>query len=609
MAGVIPPPTINRIADHSMAEVFQVDADLVRPASFRLALHEGFAVAGFQHAIVRERLASPLHNRHFLPVDGMATDGGFDFSVRHAGDSIDEGEISFFNTSRSELLGQGAVDLFRFGHHQTARGLLVEAVDDARTLGATHNFDPRTMVEKPVGKSALAVTRAGVHNEARRFVDHEQMFVFKKNPQWNFLRGEWRGGGLNGNFQNHGVPFAENERGFRGSAVHESASIANESLQPRSRKIRTSGTKETVEPLPGLRRSGEGFHAVGRQIGHGFKLVQILPSGKLLIRFMSGQEDISPSQRDGAPVLESCFACGEVMDMGGMQPFSRVACSACGTEFIARRRIAHFKIIEPLAEGGLGSVYRALDTNLDREVALKVLKLGAAGQSTGSETLEREACAMAGIVHPNIVRIFDFGRCHGVFYLAMEFLGGGSLDDLIQARGMVDEGTVLEIGIQMAEALAAAWQQGLLHRDIKPANILFSDSRAPKLVDFGPGGHSLGEIWGTPDYIAPEKLDERPEDFRSDIFSLGSTLFHALAGSPPYQTKNLSLPELRRLKRRPVDLRAAAPGVTEETLRAIERMMSIDPAKRQGSYDELIKHLRHALGALKREYEINFPSR
>ena len=93
---------------------------------------------------------------------------------------------------------------------------------------------------------------------------------------------------------------------------------------------------------------------------------------------MSGKEDTPPSHSDGIPVLESCFACGEVMDMGRMQPFSRVACSSCGTEFIARRRIAHFKIIEPLAEGGLGSVYRALDTNLDREVALKVLKLGAA---------------------------------------------------------------------------------------------------------------------------------------------------------------------------------------------------------------------------------------
>lgn len=310
---------------------------------------------------------------------------------------------------------------------------------------------------------------------------------------------------------------------------------------------------------------------------------------------MSGKEDTPPSHSDEILVLERCFACGEVMDMGGMQLFSRVACSACGTEFIARRRISHFKIFEPLAEGGLGTVYRAFDTNLDREVALKVLKLGMDKVAVGGDALELEACAMAGIVHPNIVRIFDFGRCQGVFYLAMEFLGGGSLDDLIQACVAVDESTVLEVGIQIAEGLEAAFQKGLLHRDIKPANILFSEIRTPKLVDFGPGAQSLGEIWGTPDYIAPEKLDEKPEDFRSDIYSLGSTLFHALAGRPPYQTENVPLAELCRMKGLPVDIRMAAPRVGEETARAINRMMLVDPAKRHPGYGELISDLRLAL--------------
>ena len=599
MAGVISAPSINRIADHSMAEVFQVDADLVRAASLRVALHERLAVARFQHTIVGECVASPLDDRHFLAVDGVATDRRIDFSVGHAGDSIDEGEVGFFDIPRGELIGQRAVDLFGFCDNQAARGFLVEAVDNPRALGAPDDFDARAVVEESIGKSAFAIAGTGVHNEAGGFVDHEQVLVFEENPQRNFLRGEGRLGGFFGNFQNHGVPFAENERGFGGGAVHEGASVAYESLQPRSRKIRASGAKETVEPLPGLHRPGEGFHPVGSQVGHRFKLVQILPPGKLSFLDMSGKEDTPPSHSDGIPLLESCFACGEVMDMAGMQPFSRVACSACGTEFIARRRIGHFKIFEPLAEGGLGAVFRAFDTTLDREVALKVLKLGAEGQPVGSETLEREACAMAAIAHPNIVRIFDFGRCHGVFYLAMEFLGGGSLDDLIQACGAVDEGAVLEIGIQTAEALAAALQQGLLHRDIKPANILFSDSRAPKLVDFGPGAQSLCEIWGTPDYIAPEKLDERPEDFRSDIFSLGSTLFHALAGRPPYETENVPLEKLRRLKSNAVDLCAASPGVGQETARVINRMMAIDPAKRQAHYGELIVHLRLALSKMR----------
>jgi serine/threonine protein kinase len=310
---------------------------------------------------------------------------------------------------------------------------------------------------------------------------------------------------------------------------------------------------------------------------------------------MSGREFTHPSRSNGIALLESCPACGEVMDMCGMQPFTRVACSSCGKEFIARRWIDHFKILEPLAEGGIGAVYRAIDRNLDREVALKILKLETGGNAAGADAFEHEARAMAGILHSNIVRVFDFGRCQGVFYMAMEFLSGGSLDDLIQTCGTVDESRVLEIGIQVAEGLEAALQEGLLHRDIKPANILFSDSRAPKLVDFGPGAKSLGEIWGTPHYIAPEKLDECPEDFRSDIYSLGSTLFHALAGRPPYETENVSLAELRRLKKFSVDLRAAVPGVSAETACAINRMMEIDPAKRHACHGELIDHLRLAL--------------
>ncbi len=599
MAGVIAPPTVNGISHHAVAEVFQVHADLVCAARFRVALHEGLALAGFEDAVERECFAAALDGRHFLAVDGMAADGGLDFAMGHPGDPIDESEVGFLHFSGGELIGERTVGLLGFRDDKTSRGLLVEAVDDSRPLRASDDFYAHAVVKEAVGEGAFAVASARVDDEPCGFVDHQEVVVLEKNSQRNILRRERGGGGLLRDFQNHGVALAQNKRGLGGGAVHEGPAIANEPLQARARKIGAPTAEEPVESHVGIGRRGDGFQAVCRKIGHGFKLVQFLHSGKLPSHFMSGREFTHPPCGDRMALLESCPACGEVMDMGGMQLFTRVACSSCGKEFIARRRLDHFSILEPLAEGGIGAVYRAIDMNLDREVALKILKLERGDNVAGADALEQEARAMAGLLHPNIVRVFDFGRSRGVFYMAMEFLSGGSLDDLIQAFGTVDEAQVLQIGIQVAEGLEAASQEGLLHRDIKPANILFSDSRAPKLVDFGPGAKSLGEIWGTPHYIAPEKLDERPEDFRSDIYSLGATLFHALAGRPPYETENVPLAELRRLKKCRVDLSAAAPGVSNATVRAINRMLEVDPAKRQGSHSELIQCLCHSHAVLK----------
>ncbi len=308
---------------------------------------------------------------------------------------------------------------------------------------------------------------------------------------------------------------------------------------------------------------------------------------------MSSLEPNSSSSGDGIPVLESCPECGEVMDMAGIRIFSRVACSACGEEFMARARIERYQILAQLAEGGTSSVFRALDSDSGAEVALKIMGLEAMGQH------ESQAVALASVEHSHIVRVFDFGMSQGVFFLSMEFLGGGSLDDLILERGRVDEATSLEVGIQVAEGLAAALEHGLLHRDIKPANILFADPTSVKLVDFGLSAQPLDELWGTPDHIAPEKLADQPEDFRSDIYSLGSTLFHALVGRPPYKTADVSLAALRELKKNPVDLRGFAPELRVETTRLVHRMMALDPAGRPSSYPELIAQLREVLGGFR----------
>ena len=162
----------------------------------------------------------------------------------------------------------------------------------------------------------------------------------------------------------------------------------------------------------------------------------------------------------------------------------------------------------------------------------------------------------------------------------MELVDHGSLDDLMAQTPRVPEAQVLATGIQVAKGLQAAHQKGLIHRDVKPANILFADAQTAKIGDFGLAvvaeqkAEAQQEIWGTPYYVAPERLNNEPEDLRSDIYSLGATLFHALAGRPPIEGESTSATELRRLKSTPPDLRRVAPDVSRETARVISRMLA-----------------------------------
>ena len=222
------PPAISRVARYGMSEVFQVNTDLVRASGFGLALHEGFSLTGIQDSVMGESLAAPIDDGHFLAVDGVSTDGGIDFSVRHSGDSIDEGEVGFIDIPGGELIGERAVDLFGFRDDETAGSFLVETVNDAWTLRAADDLNARAVVQEAVGESALTVSRAGVDDEAGRFVEDEEVFILEKNAQRNFLRGERGGGGFLRNFQYHGVTLAQSERGFGRSAIHKGASITDE---------------------------------------------------------------------------------------------------------------------------------------------------------------------------------------------------------------------------------------------------------------------------------------------------------------------------------------------------------------------------------------------
>lgn len=304
------------------------------------------------------------------------------------------------------------------------------------------------------------------------------------------------------------------------------------------------------------------------------------------------------------PVIQTCTACGTLIDVSDEEPFALMHCPTCGAAQRVRRTFDHYELQEVLGAGGMGAVYRALDTNLNRPVALKLLRKEFSADQEFVKQFEKEAAITASINHPNVVRVYTSGQDHGVVYIAMELVDKGSLDDLMNLQGSVGELQVLEVGIQTAKGLNAALQRGLIHRDVKPGNILFADAHTAKIVDFGlavlqeHASSVAGEVWGTPYYVAPEKLDNQPEDFRSDLYSLGGTLFHALAGRPPFEAETASMVALKHIKSQAVSLQAFAPDVSSATAYVINKTLEKDPKNRYQSYEELIEHLEYARNQL-----------
>ena len=283
---------------------------------------------------------------------------------------------------------------------------------------------------------------------------------------------------------------------------------------------------------------------------------------------------------------------------------ARVACPDCGEKFHVQRAFDNFALLETLGVGGMGSVYKARDLRLNRFVALKLLRPELSADPEEIRRLEHEARATAAVNDPHVVQVFSSGTDHGQFYLVMELVDQGSLDDRMAEQGRVGEAAVLDAGIQVARGLRAAYEKGLIHRDVKPGNILFADEETAKIGDFGlavaaeQNAQAQNEIWGTPYYVAPERLNNEPEDFRSDMYSLGATLYHAMAGRPPFEGETNSATALRELKSQPLSLGVAVPGLRRETVRTIDRMIAPDPANRFESYDAAITALEDARDAL-----------
>lgn len=290
--------------------------------------------------------------------------------------------------------------------------------------------------------------------------------------------------------------------------------------------------------------------------------------------------------------IVNCPECGQAMDVALLPPFANAICPGCQALTRVKTRMGPYRITGKLGKGGMSVVYRAEDSVLGREVALKVLNDTYAGDALRSERFEREAQIMARVSHENLVQIYAVGYDQDLFYIAMELVEGNGLDSLITAEERVPEDKVLSLTLDIVRGLEAAWNAGLMHRDIKPANILQSPDGVAKIVDFGLSLlHSESdverEIWVTPYYAAPETLLRGEEDFRTDMYALGATMYHMLVGSPPRVDASQSSDVLLETKKNLPPLDQVVNDVSPMTCFIVDKLMSFNKEDRFFSYAEL----------------------
>lgn len=294
----------------------------------------------------------------------------------------------------------------------------------------------------------------------------------------------------------------------------------------------------------------------------------------------------------------ACPKCGAMLDVNGLPPFSVVQCPTCQFEFQVPARFGTFMLLQLLGAGGMGGVYRARDEGLNREVAIKVMLKSLGDDPQFVETFQREAQAAARLNHRHIAQIYSFGQEKGQPYIAMELVSGGSLDKMMAEQGPLDPTVVIHVGAQIAEGLSMAADAGMVHGDVKPENILFDTDKNAKLVDFGLSAMQSGpgnEVWGTPYYIAPEKVRRQKSDYRSDIYSLGGTLYHAITGVPPFEGVDATAVVKARFEGPPKPMSEIRDDIPKEVEAIITRMLEVEPQTRFPTYGSLLGDMRRYL--------------
>ncbi len=258
---------------------------------------------------------------------------------------------------------------------------------------------------------------------------------------------------------------------------------------------------------------------------------------------------------------------------------------------LTNRIVAGYRVLHRLGRGGMSEVYLGFHENLRRHVALKVLRQDLVNSPDHLARFLQEARAAASLVHPNIVQVYDIGQFDNVHYIAQEYIAGSNLRAYIQRCGSVPLPEALSILLQTAAALQKAASIGIVHRDIKPENILLTSDGEVKVADFGlaraKGQETnlteVGVTLGTPLYMSPEQIQGSSVDSRSDLYSLGVTAFHMLAGRPPFEGETALALALLHTQNEPPALESFRPDLPPTLCKIIHRLLKKNPDDRFSS--------------------------
>lgn len=302
-------------------------------------------------------------------------------------------------------------------------------------------------------------------------------------------------------------------------------------------------------------------------------------------------EDLGSSngtRRNGAPVtVKTALQNKDTIEIGGLV----LTYLDADDDPLVGTRLGKYHILEPLGKGGMGSVYRARQIPINRDVALKVLNPALVSRKGFVESFQREARLAASLQHPNIIGIHDFGVENDWHYFSMEFVDGENLLDRMARQGPLTADEIVAFGTQVCEALDHAHEKRILHQDIKPHNIMVNRESAIKVADLGLANvmHYSAEAdeervsMGTPQYVAPEIIRRRAPDARTDLYSLSATLYHLVTGTIPFDATSLKDMLQKHLKDPVPDPRAVIPDIPAPLAELLMRGLSKDPARRPES--------------------------
>jgi eukaryotic-like serine/threonine-protein kinase len=261
-----------------------------------------------------------------------------------------------------------------------------------------------------------------------------------------------------------------------------------------------------------------------------------------------------------------------------------------------------YRVLHRIGSGGMADVYCAEDLQLGRRVALKLLYRRFAEDAEFVERFRREASSAAGLQHPNVVAVYDRGEFDDTYYIAMEFLEGRSLKQVVRQEGALDPDRAIDLVIQILKAARFAHRRGIVHRDIKPHNVIVDDEGRAKVTDFGiarAGASDMtetGSIMGTAQYLSPEQAQGHPVDARSDLYSVGVVLYELLTGRVPFDAESAVTIALKQVSEEPVPVSEFNPAVSEQLEDVVTRALQKDPANRFADAEEFIVALEAARG-------------